>query len=241
MKMLKKLFSLCLVVVLVFCMSANVFAVLTDEDAPTIAAKSDNKDKTTGDDTTVTSTASQTITVGSILFIPEIDVVISKPNSILVNPYKMDYDSSGLRPSLISAPSTIESLSTIDMKVTAVPKAQVVAGSRVEYTTDSQVEGDDKLTKPTVYVAFDMANFANASDISDFSDNGTNVSSVVVTQSNTSAASITLAASDGSTAKIGGFQFTGQSGGPDWGEKDLVLVDVVFGFSPVITAATPTP
>ena len=80
----------------------------------------------------------------------------------------------------------------------------------------------------------EMANFASTSDVTNWT-NATNESPVVVSESNTEAASITLLAStDGTTATVGGYHFKGESGGPSWGNGDVIKIDVIFSINPVI-------
>lgn len=229
----RKIISLCCVIALLLCMSANVAG----------ADLTPNKevDSTSGT-TEIKSTGTEhKITVGSKLFIPTIEVVVGEPNGIIVNPYKMEYSSDKFD-SLVSAPTTITNNSSISMTVSAKPVAVELSTSKVDFAASSGIENDKTLTRPTVYIAMDMASFESLSDAKDFDSPASDVTTVVISKTNDRAASVTLTSktADDATA-FGAYHFVGESAGPNWTENDVVKLEVVFQIDPVIRTASVTP
>lgn len=225
----RKIISLCVVIVLMLCMSANVLAA-------GLPVSGTEPSSTTDDTALDAAKTEETITVGSTLYLPTIRVTVSAPQSVIVNPYKMDYDGNGSVDSLISAPTKISSKSTIDMSIKAVPKGKIVPGSTVKFSAAPGVENDKTLADPTVYVELIMANFDAETDIAGWSiASGATESKAVATENNDEAATITLAKGDGNTATWGAYKFKGESGGPSWDTGDLIKIEVIFAIDPIIS------
>lgn len=239
---MKKIISLFCVVALLFCMSATIAEAADPASSlADVEEKVNNKaDATSGTTDFDSANTSQTIKVGSALYLPVIAVTINQPSIVIVNPYQMEYnESTHDKDSLISAPTTITSTSTIKMKVVAKPTAEKVTGSSVVYAS-SPIKPTDELTVPTVYIEMKMANFTTAPTTkTDYINNKSNESKATVMEAaggTPPQASIELDAATTTTPNVyGAYIFDGSSGGPSWGNGDLIKINVLFDINPVIS------
>lgn len=190
------------------------------------------------EDTPVTN-GSATINITTTLNLPAIKVTIGTPGAVVINPYKMKYtlNSTDYTDSLITAPTSIKSNSTIKIKVDAKPTVIKNSSSDLKIATESTASRTDK----AVFMELLMDNVDAQGDVATFDGSSGTPAKAVVKESSPETATITMPAAADETdgnAKYAAFRIKGDSSGTDWTSDDKVDLSIVFDIAPVIGAGT---
>lgn len=199
-----------------------------------------------GDVTLTGANNSTTITVGTTLNVPEINVVLAPLPGMVINPYKLDYNYNGstVSDSLISAPALITNNSKMKIKVSAKPYVSVTGGVNF---VDTKSGVDSAGDAATAFVEFMYATTVNKDNLA---STGTSPSTwptegtVVKSSTNGSEVApidLTLAAatagateSDPTTPAYGAYKIQGATGGKSWSSDNKFTVTILFDIEPVI-------
>jgi len=183
-------------------------------------------------------------TVATQLKLPTIKVTIATPSQLIVNPYKMTFDASGIglsnaeTDSLIASAGKITSTSNISMKVSATATATPSSGGSLKILTARPTTGSEP-TEASVLLTLSMVNVTK----DDVDNNKLNDASVwtsatpqTVKESGSTPVEITLAAADATNTSVyGAYKFDGESYGTTWTNNDTMDLKVVFNIEPVIS------
>ncbi len=179
-------------------------------------------------------------TVATQLNLPTIKVTIATPSQLIVNPYKMTFDASGIgltnteTDSLIASAGKITSTSNISMKVSATATATPSSGGALKILTARPTAGSEP-TDASVFLTLAMAN-VDSSAVSDLNADAiwTSVTPQAVKESGSTPVEITLAAAASGSEVYGAYKFDGESYGTTWTNQDTMDLKVVFNIEPVI-------
>ncbi len=203
--------------------SVCALALALGMSAPAMAADTEIEQGATGTE----------ITIGSTLHVPTIKVTVGATTDVVVNPYKMTFDTDKTD-TLYNKAATIKSNSTIAVDVTATPSA---TGNGVTFSEVVVPTGSNRPTSPTVHMVLKMDNVADETTAQGYTG-ASGQEAVVVKQGDpTNSATIQMAAADDNTdtnAKWAAFVITGDTGGDGWSNDNAITVKIIFTIKPVI-------
>lgn len=198
-----------------------------------------------GKDLTETDTHAEFL-ITSFVNLPTIKVKIGTITQIVANPYKMQYDPIGdgddadmVDDTVISKPTTIQSDSTIAIKVVAEPSA--TTDGNVKILTSPILNKDEK----SIFLQFCMAEIAGVGGTGKTAAEGytpVDADAISIKQSgttplNTKEITLPAASTDNGTASTwGAFKIRGECAGTGWTNSDAVTVSLVFDIAPVVPA-----
>ncbi len=175
------------------------------------------------------------ITIGSTLHVPTIKVTVGATTDVVVNPYKMTFDTNRTD-TLYNKAATIKSNSTIKVDVTATPTA---TGNGVTFSEVVVPTGANRPTSPTVHMVLKMDKANDETDAQGYTG-ATGQEAVIVKQGDTAnSATIQMDAATDNTdtnAKWAAFVVTGDTGGDGWSDDNAITVKIIFTIKPVIGA-----
>ncbi len=175
------------------------------------------------------------ITIGSNLMVPTIKVTVGTPANVIVNPYKMTFDTSKTD-SLYSTATKIKNESTIKVDVKATPTG---SGNGVTFMETAVPTGDTRPSTPAVHMVLKMNNTADETTAGSFDGTGTGVQEALIKKEGDSAIqSATIQMPEATSgATWGAFVITGDSGGDGWDQtNNAITVKIIFTIKPVIGA-----
>ncbi len=188
------------------------------------------------------------ITVTTVLELPTIEVYVGAEPTMVINPYGMAFNNTalgvtGAKDTLLSAPVSITSKSTIGLDVKATPTG--TAGGNATFVTSPQ--GVTNATGPAVYLFLNLISVesgqvdttSGAAVIKSGADGptwatatGTSATTVVKNGTSDTPATLKMKPAASGSSVYGGFKLIGQSGGQNWVSGDTVNVTVILTFTP---------